>query len=339
MEEARTVSWPAMSHLLRSAVAGVVLAALPSQLQAQSFDVAGTRAQGMAGAFVAVANDASAVYWNPGALASGAYFSMVFDRSTAEVELDEGSAGNQSSWLLALAAPAVGLSYYRLRQTSTVPLPVEDDAPQMAGVASLVTHHLGATVVQSLTDHIAVGATVKAVRGIAATGTVLAADADLLLEAADDVGGRTTNRADVDAGILATSSIFRFGFVVRNIAEPGFDTPDGGEIKLKRQARAGVSMMLTNAWLLAADFDLTRNTGPVGDDRAFALGAEGRVLKRAFARAGVRLNTAGGELGTQPAVTFGGTFAATGSVMIDAQVTTGSDEAARGWGLAGRIVF
>jgi hypothetical protein len=328
-----------MNYLLRSAAAGLVLATLPAPLMAQSFDVAGTRAQGMAGAFVAVANDASAVYWNPGGLASGAYFSLVFDRSLADVTLEEGSGGSQSSWLLALAAPVVGLSYYRLRQTSAVPLPVEDDAPQMAGVASLVTHHLGATVVQSLTDHIAVGATVKLVRGIATAGSTPAANVDDLLDAADDLGGRSTNRADVDAGILATSSLFRVGFVVRNIAQPGFDTSAGGELKLKRQARAGVSMVLTNAWLLAADVDLTRNTGPLGDDRAFALGAEGRVLKRAFARAGVRLNTAGGELGTQPAVTFGGTFAATGSVLIDAQVTTGSDDAARGWGVAGRIVF
>jgi hypothetical protein len=338
MPGARTVSWRGMSHLLRSTAAGALLAFLPSQLQAQAFDAAGTRAQGMAGAFVAVANDASAVYWNPGALASGAYFSLVFDRTSADATLDEGAGGGQSSWLLALAAPVVGLSYYRLRQTMTVPVPAIPEAP-MSGVESLVTHHLGATLVQSLTDNIAVGATVKLVRGIATVGSVPAADADDLLDSADDLPGRSTNRADVDAGILATTSLVRVGFVVRNIAEPGFDTSTGEELHLKRQARAGVSVVLTNAWLLAADVDLTRNEGPIGDDRAFALGAEGRVLRRAFARAGVRLNTAGGDLGTQPAVTFGGTYAATGSVLIDAQVTTGSDEALRGWGIAGRIIF
>ena len=48
------------------------LAAAPAD--AQSFEALGSRAQGM-GAFVAVADDASAVYWNPAGLASGAYFS------------------------------------------------------------------------------------------------------------------------------------------------------------------------------------------------------------------------------------------------------------------------
>ena len=38
----------------------------------------------MGGAFVAVADDASAVYWNPGGLAAAAYFSLVVDRNTVE---------------------------------------------------------------------------------------------------------------------------------------------------------------------------------------------------------------------------------------------------------------
>ena len=48
------------------------LLALPVQASAQSLDTIGTRAQGMGGAFVGVADDASAVYWNPAGLAGGA---------------------------------------------------------------------------------------------------------------------------------------------------------------------------------------------------------------------------------------------------------------------------
>src|SRR4029078_385868 len=71
----------------------------------------GVRAAGMGGGVTAVADDASAVYWNPGGLASGAFFGLTIDYNTA----DRGSAGT-----IALATPPLGLSYYR---TATGELP------------------------------------------------------------------------------------------------------------------------------------------------------------------------------------------------------------------------
>ena len=48
-----------------------LLAGIPVRAGAQTdFDVVGTRAQGMGGAFVAVADDASAAWWNPAGLSS-----------------------------------------------------------------------------------------------------------------------------------------------------------------------------------------------------------------------------------------------------------------------------
>ena len=44
---------------------------------AQSFETVGTRAQGMGGAFVGVADDASAVYWNPAGLGGWRVFQPV----------------------------------------------------------------------------------------------------------------------------------------------------------------------------------------------------------------------------------------------------------------------
>src|SRR3954453_8633499 len=64
----------------------------------------GVRAAGMGGAFTAIADDASAVYWNPGGLASGAFFGLTLDHNMA----DQGSAST-----IALATPPLGLSYYR----------------------------------------------------------------------------------------------------------------------------------------------------------------------------------------------------------------------------------
>ena len=53
------------------------LRATPSP--AQVFESIGTRATGVAGAFVAVADDATAAYWNPAGLTTGGFFSMLVD--------------------------------------------------------------------------------------------------------------------------------------------------------------------------------------------------------------------------------------------------------------------
>jgi hypothetical protein len=191
--------------------------------------------------------------------------------------------------------------------------------------------------VQSLSDGIAVGSTLKLVRGVAAIEGFPGAEASDLLDERDLIG-EAGNHFDLDVGILATGGILRAGLTVRNVLEPAFEAPGGGELRLERQARAGVSVLLTDSWRAAADFDLTRSPGAFGDVRNIALGAEGRVARRAFARAGVRYNTAG-DNGGEPSVSVGGSYAALGSLLIDAQVTTGSDEALRGWGVAGRVVF
>ena len=47
----------------------------------------GTRASGMAGAFVAVADDATAVYWNPAGVATGSLVSVVLDAGRIPVGL------------------------------------------------------------------------------------------------------------------------------------------------------------------------------------------------------------------------------------------------------------
>ncbi len=64
-------------------VAAIVLCGLfglvGSRASAQSFDLAGTRAKGMAGAFVAVADDGTATWWNPAGIANTLVFDGVAD--------------------------------------------------------------------------------------------------------------------------------------------------------------------------------------------------------------------------------------------------------------------
>ena len=63
-------------------------------MHAQTFGGIGTRAEGMGGAFVAVADDASAVYWNPAGIATGATFDFqVSGRQSSTVFVGVGPAG------------------------------------------------------------------------------------------------------------------------------------------------------------------------------------------------------------------------------------------------------
>jgi hypothetical protein len=311
------------------------LLALPLQARAQSLDTVGTRAQGMAGAFVGVADDASAVYWNPAGLAGGAYFSLVIDGNTAET-IPDGlpSASARSGWLLALATPALGLSYTRLQTTLVRPAV---GIPENSHVESLLTQHVGVTLVQSIIDQLAVGATLKLVRGIAAAANVPGNDRELLLDDIDLIG-HGSNTFDLDIGVMAVASFGRAGLTLRNVTNPSFETGTGDELLLQRQARAGGSVILLPNWKLAGDVDLLETDGPFGDFREVSLGTEAQVTRRLTARAGTRFNTAG-DLGATPAVAVGGSFAVMGSVQIDGQYTGGSDRALRGWGIAGRVVF
>src|SRR5262245_12647019 len=114
-----------MSDVRRAGLLPVLFLLFARAAAAQSAtDPAGVRAAGMSGAFVAVADDASAVYWNPGALASGAFFSLVLDRNTRTAIPDTGSpAAEQSALLIAIGSPPVGLTYYRTRQVSAAGVP------------------------------------------------------------------------------------------------------------------------------------------------------------------------------------------------------------------------
>jgi hypothetical protein len=304
----------------------------------------------MGGAFVAVADDASAVYWNPAGLAVGSYFSLVLDGGVRRAVPDEGPRGEtQSSFLIAATMPAFGLSYYRVRSAVAAPAvllqPVEGPVLTQAThlrVDTLVTNHAGITLVQSLLPNVSVGSTLKVVRGVAATGFGELGDAEDALDA-DTPDGEGTTRIDLDFGVMATVRKLKAGLTVRNLREPEFTSPEGRTLKLERQARAGVSYALLAGLTLAADFDLLETDSAFGERRDAAFGLEARLARRAWLRSGLRVNTvnpAGDQDGgARRAITVGGTFAATASVMVDGLVISGGDEAGRGWGVSARFVY
>src|SRR3954447_21641400 len=156
--------------------------AIASPLAAQTFEVVGTRAAGMGGAFVAVADDASATYWNPGGLALGHMFTAVFDRTVTDVRPDRlnDSSRHQTGSLLTLAMPALGFAHYQLRTTSVTPagtmllgFPQGGETPvRLVHLDKLTTYHTGVTLVQSLVQGVAIGTTLKVVHGDVATSIV-----------------------------------------------------------------------------------------------------------------------------------------------------------------------
>ena len=73
------------THLAYLTCIGLAVVLLwPTGARAQIYESVGTRAQGMGGAFVAVADDASATWWNPAGLAMGAFFSSVLEHDNAQ---------------------------------------------------------------------------------------------------------------------------------------------------------------------------------------------------------------------------------------------------------------
>src|SRR5262245_43946844 len=96
----------------RTLIAAVLAMALARAAAAQG-DV-GTRASGMAGAFVAVADDASAVYWNPAGVGTGSIVSVVLDAGQFRLGSSP-SVQNDEDWgaIAALSATAIGFAYYR----------------------------------------------------------------------------------------------------------------------------------------------------------------------------------------------------------------------------------
>lgn len=291
----------------------LLLAITPAPASAQSETPAsegsaptvGVRAAGMGGAFTAVADDGSAAFWNPAGFASGSFFSLVIDGNVLD---------RRQGAIVALGTPALGLSYYRTAI-----------ADQKNSRNTLVAHHAGVTLVQSVGGALAVGTTLKLVHGVASPAGSPAV---------------STNKFDADLGLKLTGSLAQAGLTVRNLLEPEFKTAGGGAIRLERQVRAGVSIHARQDLTVAGDLDLTTAATPRGDWRDAALGVESHPAVKAWVRGGVHWNAAGGSpTGAAPVGSVGGSYTVYGAVLMDGQVSFGSAEGDRGWGIGLRFVF
>jgi hypothetical protein len=307
----------------------------------------GARAAGLAEAFVAVADDATSVYWNPAGMATGSYLSLVLDFGAGELDQGAGGApgaGRSGTRFIGATMPALGLAYYR-QSRLVAPAPAgsagssRQDGRQ--SVQGLAISTAGATVAQSVTDYLVVAGTVKLLRGSVSGGVVDAGDPGAALDRADDLTDVGTTRFDVDAGAMVTVGRWRAGLAARNLSAPSFDAPaDGEPLRVDREVRAGVAWGAgwpgTSRLVLAADADVTRRVTGSGDRRDVAAGVETWWLnQRLGVRGGVR-GSLEGEV--RPIVAAGLSAALANGVFVEAHVAAGRRDE-RTWSVGARVTY
>jgi hypothetical protein len=323
----------------------MVLCALAAAVPA-SAQGPGTRAAGMAGAFVAVADDASSVYWNPAGMATGALASAVLDFGSQESIPDTERAETSSTGLVAVTLPPLGVSFYR-RAHRFAPAggavatagPSREDGGR--SVQGLTTSNVGVTLAQSLSDRVVVASTIRVVRAEAWRGVVAGDTAETALGQVTSLPGTSSTRVDVDAGLMMVAGRVRLGAVARNLTAPSFDTAGGaGPVVLEREARVGV------AWgsgfpgyarvVVSADADLTTQLSASGERRDVAAGVETWWFAR---RLGVRGGLRGSTTGEARAVAAAGlSVALRPGMYAEAHVARGSRDG-RAWGVGVRVTY
>ncbi len=312
----------------------ILFAATPAG--AQTLETVGGRALGMGGAFVAVADDASAVVWNPAALVSGGPAALTIEWAGFRFGNQTGApaprTGQRDQGLLAVATWPLGFGVTRSSDTRIAA--VTDAGTR---VASLTTTQAGVTVLQTLVEGLTVGATVKWVRGTASDAVSRAASGESALSAVDTATGVTRNTIDVDLGVLADLGRLRLGLVARNLRAPVFATSSGFEMPLSRRVRAGLSVAPRDGLTLALDADMDTAVEADGPRRMIALGAEQTWTTGWAARAGVRWNVR--DAAPQPVWTAGGSVRVTARWWLDVHGTFGSRAGDRGVGAAVRAGF
>ena len=356
----RTADKPAMRIALagRIVLAAFVVAFVPAAAAAQMYKIVGTRAQGMAGAFVAVANDPTATWWNPAGIAAGAVLGVSFehtDRQAPSGDVGLGPAWEQGANGFSLTVPSLGLSYYRLRISEIAPLLGTTDPAggvrQVEGSVSLrtlVLNQYGATFGQSLGQHLVLATTARLLHGGRATGAALVtsggavgAEAGEVFDEADDLDIDDDFKIDLDLGVMATFGGLRLGGSLRHLREPSFGE-NATAFLLERQARAGAAWLggqhgIISAWTLAFDGDITETFTVLGPARHLAAGGEVWFLNNRFGvRGGLSKNTVGEEL---QATSLGVSFAPRARFYIEGALTRGEDDTLEGWATALRLTF
>lgn len=339
-----------MSTKFRNTVSLVILLAISVPGRAGAQVELGTRASGMAGAFVAVADDASAVYWNPAGIATGSLISVIVSAGsgTSAPGPPEPASGERSTGrIVALSATAIGLAYYGLGTYGTsAPAPAVTGLPGREDVRrsvhAVTTSVAAVSLLQSLSEHLVVGVTPKLIRGRALLGESTALDVHDALDAARDLRGPASTRFDVDAGAMFYANGVRVGIVGRNLTAPSFDQNGvaENEIELGRELRIGAAWGSggtgTARLVIAADGDVLARDTPLGARRDLAAGVETWWRDRRLGlRGGIRQSTIGAA---RAAVAAGVSAGLSPGLLLEAHAVRGQD-GERSWSVGARMSY
>ena len=343
-----------MTTVLRGLLAAAFTLGVVSPTAAQMYELVGTRAQGMGGAFVAVADDATASWWNPAGLASGATLSVVYDQSTntePKVRPDTGPAWLSQNRSFAFGTPAFGLSYYRLRISEIQPVLTngagssgrQEEGAIPVELRTFALTQLGSTVGQSVGDHLVIGSTLKLLRaGRAVSLDGGSGSAGDRLDEAESLDVDQEWETDLDVGAMLKMGRMRVGMSVKHLREPAFGEGDS-RLELKRQARAGVAFTggsgsgPFSAFTAAVDTDLTQLQTVLGEVRHVAAGGEAWLFDRRLGvRGGFSTNTIGDTANSR---SVGISLGSRSGYHVDGFLTVGSDESREGWGLSFRLSY
>jgi hypothetical protein len=321
-------------------LAVLIVLASPRSADAQLYEAVGTRAQGMGGAFVAVADDATASWWNPAGLANGAFLSLIFEHGSSDrprVTTPIGPAQRDANTSFAVAFPSLGLSYYHLRISEIAPTsPTEtqtgdrQDEGTVVRLSTVEITQFGSSVGQSIGSHLVLASTVKYVRAGRSLGSTISTDDPL--GAAADLDVNTSGAGDFDLGALAILGNLRLGASVKHLLEPKFG--DGDRLLLKRQARAGAAWRLSSPGVIsevttALDIDLLENDTPTGNRRGLAGGIETWLKGKSLGvRGGFNISTVGDK---RTVWSLGGSGSVRGKVHLNGTWLFGADKSRSGW--------
>jgi hypothetical protein len=314
-----TCAWSALAHA-----------------QAVPFEAVGERALGMGGAFVAVADDASAVAWNPAGLATGGPAGMTIGWHRLQV-------GNPDT------LPAAGQRRQRVTFTSlgTWPLGVSygsfdvSDLVAGAGLGQLALRTLqfkqvGISVLQSVLPGLVVGSTLKFLRGGRATAPVDAPTGGDALSTGPSLTMDRHTTFDLDVSVMASAPNVRIGLTLKNLRSPDFDSDPATVTPLPRQGRLGLAVLPTDGLTLAMDVDLNTVDLTGGLRRKCALGGEAALGSHLSVRSGVRWSLKGDR---EPTGTVGASVRIRRALWLDGHYATGRHDDAREAGVALRAGF
>jgi len=315
--------------------AGALAIALltPAGARAQLvFESVGIRALGMAGAFVAVADDASAAYWNPAGLVVGSPLGTTIEWNRFQTGNQKAPPGPgptlRSGTFASVASWPVGVSYGRLRSTWLAAGPGGEVVSE-----KVETFQVGATLVQTIVPGLVVGSTLKYLRGSFATGPSGGPTVEDALDQGMGLDGPGENHFDFDIGLMADLKKVRLGVTGRNLLEPQFTSAAGTAIKLQRLTRAGVAFLPSAGLILAMYVDLGTVDLRDGLRRMIALGGEGRLGSRVAVRGGVRWDLKGES---QPVTALGLSVSLRPRFWLEGYYSRGQRDEDRGFGIGFR---